>query len=118
MGNDTKYTPLNSRYPMSWAPDGCDWCGDAELAWAYPVGEVTFPRRVSADGKVTDVSHEAQPWFACGRCKSYLDADRWDELADVVGRPHGFWSQVRAARLHSRGYAWGIPRSRRRPRRP
>lgn len=113
MGNDSAYTPANSRYPMSWAPSGCNWCGAPEMVWAYPVGEVTFPRQVSQDGRTTEITHESQPWFACTTCKTFVDSGRWDELADVVGKPRGFWSKLRAARLPSRGYAWGVPRSRR-----
>lgn len=113
MDNHHAYTPLDSPYPMGWPPRGCNWCGDDEMVWAYPLGEVTFWRQVSPDEEPKEVRHTAQPWFACARCKSFLDECRWDELADEVGRPRGYWSRLQSARLPSRGYPWrGAGRSR------
>ncbi|WP_158721131.1 hypothetical protein [Streptomyces sp. NRRL S-241] len=106
-------TPLNAPYPMSWAPTCCDWCQAEEIAWAYPVGEVSFPRTINAAGDVATVKHHAQPWFACARCDSYLKKDEWDELAILLGWLPDYWHPVRDARLNSSGYAYCLPRHRR-----
>ncbi len=104
------YTPLDAPYPMSWPARECGWCGDGDLAWAYPLGDVTFWRVLAEGGEAEEIPHVSQPWFACARCKSFLDGDRWDELADEVGVPRGHWERLRVAKSTARGYPWGVPR--------
>jgi hypothetical protein len=101
------YTPLIAKYPMSWPPRGCNWCGADEMVWAYPIGHVNFPRVNPADGIEIEVPNHAQQWYACSRCKPYLDEDRMDELAELLGRPQGYWDRLMNARLkNSNGFPW------------
>lgn len=103
------YTPLSSPYPMSWPPKGCGFCGADTIIWAYPVGDVTFPRVVNEAGDVQEVAHVSQPWFACLRCKEFVDAERWDELAEALGKPAGHFARLRAA-VRGVGYRYLHPR--------
>lgn len=109
-------TPMTSRYPMSWPPTGCNWCYSPEVTWAFPMGQVTFWRRLP-DGGIQEIEHHAQPWFACGRCQEFIHSKQYDELAAELGRPPGYFDRLRAARLASSGYAWSLdfPSSRARP---
>ncbi|MFF8696232.1 hypothetical protein ACF08W_28875 [Streptomyces sp. NPDC015144] len=100
------YTPMDSPYEMSWPARDCNTCGSPELAWAYPVREVTFPRQISADGDVQTISHAAQPWFACDRCIGLINAGEWDRLAVMVGRPEGYFRKLAAARAPAAAYRW------------
>ncbi|QDN94917.1 hypothetical protein FNV58_00895 (plasmid) [Streptomyces sp. RLB1-9] len=102
-----KYHPLIAKFPMSWPPRGCNWCSDDEMVWAYPVGHVTFPRVNPADGIEIEVPHHAQQWYACARCKRYIEANQLEDLADRLGRPHGYWDRLMEARLKgSKGFPW------------
>jgi hypothetical protein len=104
--NHIAYHPLVANFPMSWPPRGCNWCGADEMVWSYPVGHVNFPRENPADGEIIDMPHHAQQWFACARCKEHIDSDRLDELADLLGKPRGYWDRLMAARLKAKGYRW------------
>lgn len=105
--DDRIYTPLVAKFPMSWPPRGCNWCGDAEMVWAYPMGHVNFPRVDPNDGTEVEVPHHPQQWYACSRCKPYIDGGRMDELADLLNRPQGYWDRLMEARLkNSAGFPW------------
>lgn len=106
------YTPLDSRYDMSWPARDCNTCGDPEIVWAYPVGEVDFPRQVSESGDVRTIHHVAQPWFACTRCRPMVEADEWDRLASEVNKPVGYFGRLAAAKMDAPGYRWARPGAR------
>lgn len=106
------YTPLDSPEPMSWPPRGCCWCPAPEMDWAYPIGDVVHWRTVQPGQPQQEIKHTAQPWYACARCKSYIDRGDMDGLADEVKRPRGYWDRLMRARLNSNGYPWR-PRKRR-----
>jgi hypothetical protein len=100
---------------MSWPPSSeCNWCGLNEVVWAYPVGKLTFWRRLP-DGQMKEIDHHAQPWYACGRCKKYVDRQEWRELAGALGKAAGYFDRLRAAMLHSSGYEWSVVRRHQRP---
>lgn len=108
-----EYTPLTAPYPMSWPPRDCCWCGDKDMVWAYPIGEVAFWRTVKEGEPQQEIRHASQPWYACARCKTHIDAGSLDSLAEELGRPRGYWDRLRAARLRSPGYPWGLTTRRR-----
>ncbi|MFE2600090.1 hypothetical protein ACFXCZ_26985 [Streptomyces sp. NPDC059396] len=106
------YTPLTAPYPMSWPPRDCSTCGAAEIVWAYPVGEVDFPRQISEAGEVQVIHHHAQPWFACARCWPLVDKGEWDQLASEVNKPTGYFGPLAAAKMDAPGYRWARPGAR------
>lgn len=100
------YTPLHSKDPMSWPPLRCNWCDADEIVWAFPMGAVTFPRQVTKAGAVREIFHDAQPWYACERCKGYVDSELWEELAALLGHdPHHF-DRLARAKMQTPGYRW------------
>jgi hypothetical protein len=107
------YTPLIAKFPMSWPPSGCNWCGSEEMAWAYPLGHVTFPRMDPNTGEEAEVPHHPQLWYTCARCKEYIEADQMNELADLLGKPHGYWDRLTEARLKEHTNGAGFPWRRR-----
>jgi hypothetical protein len=113
-GSHTAYNPLVAKYPMSWPPRGCNWCGDEEMIWAYPVGHVNFPRVNPADGEELTIGNHAQQWYACARCKTHIDEGRLDELAEILGKPQGYWDPLIEAKLQRAGTTWGMSWTRRR----
>ena len=101
------YTPLVAKFPMSWPPRGCNWCSDEDIVWAFPFGHVaSFPRVNPADGVEVEVPHHAQQWYSCARCRPYIDENRMAELAEILGRPRGYWDRLMDARLKSKGFPW------------
>lgn len=103
------YTPLNAPYLMSWPARGCNWCGSPEMVWAYPLGEVVFPRLNPEDDVEVEIKHCAQMWYACSRCKPYIDNGQLDELADLLGLPHGYFDRLTQARLTDHSSGKGFP---------
>jgi hypothetical protein len=67
---------------------------------------VTFFRVVTPGRPAVEIEHGSQPWFACSRCKPYIDRDLLEDLAELLGKPLGYWDRLQAARLHSDGYRW------------
>ncbi|MFB7555334.1 hypothetical protein [Streptomyces brevispora] len=100
------YTPVQSPYEMTWPALNCNTCGDAEIAWAYPVRQVDFPRQISADGEVQTIHHAAQPWFACSRCWALISAGEWDRLATETGKPDGYFRRLADAKASGITYRW------------
>ncbi|MEU9405689.1 hypothetical protein AB0E08_08280 [Streptomyces sp. NPDC048281] len=107
------YTPLNAKFPMSWPARECNWCGDEEMTWAYPLGPVIFPRVDPNSGDEIEVPHHAQLWYCCARCKTYIDRGLLDELADLLGKPRGYWNPLAEARLKKHSSGAGFPWRRR-----
>lgn len=109
MGNHERYyayTPLKSPFEMSWGPKDCDTCHEPQLAWAYPLNAVTYPRQVDAEGTVRVIAHAAQQWFACARCWSYIERDEWEELAVELGVEPGAFDRLARARMSAPGHAF------------
>jgi hypothetical protein len=83
------------------------------MVWAFPVGAVEFPRQVSEDGEVREIQHDAQPWFACARCQPHVQADTWEELAEEIGRPAGYFRRLADAKINEApGYRWATVKAR------
>lgn len=106
------YNPLVAKFPMSWPPDRCNWCQEGEIVWAYPLGQVKFSRRIPPDGVETVIPHHTQQWFACARCKEFIDKDRLTELAELLGKPSLYFMPLKEARLKSDGFPWRRPKPR------
>ncbi|MFD7860990.1 hypothetical protein [Streptomyces sp. NPDC059783] len=100
------YTPLHAPYEMSWPAKDCNTCGSPDLHWAYPLGEVEWPRQVDEVGTIETIRHSAQPWYACTRCWNRIRPGDWDGLAADLGLQPGAFARLAAARLSSSGYAW------------
>lgn len=110
------YTPVNSLYPMSWSPRGCDWCDNPDIVWAYSAGQVVFLRQLEPGKPKVLVPHVAQPWFVCARCKAFVGPGRWQELAEELGLAQvpEHWRAWQHARMPMPGYAWKPGRNPRR----
>lgn len=60
----------------------CDFCSSRPVVGVYPCDTFTVPNAPGVPGPVTF----ADAWAACERCRAFIDAGLWDELATRQAR--------------------------------